>query len=280
MALQTPNYTQVPNSLFEQMGDMSEAELKVTLAVVRMTIGYHQERKRMSLSYLEQATGLSRSAANAGIKAALERGTVKRIPYKNSFEYLPNFANEDAKQSTKATDNGSKKLPKSVAKNYSNKETSKETNKNNGDNSQKSVTRQHSKEYMNSLFNEICRCFFSVDPLRLPKRFPGGRVGDIQKLLMNLYEDMMGEDLPPHEIVSFRKWVEKKLGACSLRSLPKMGEYFTAYLQERLAAKDSQIQIQAPVIHPVTLTDAQRKEQAAKLAAEAARLQDRANVTA
>src|SRR3990167_3655585 len=44
MPFESPNHTQTPNDLFESlMQQMTEAELKVTLAVIRGTLGYHRD---------------------------------------------------------------------------------------------------------------------------------------------------------------------------------------------------------------------------------------------
>jgi hypothetical protein len=75
-----PNYTQAPNVLLDELlpeiGTL--AELKVTLVVVRHTIGWHEDERKLSLSELEERTGLSRRSVIDGIKAGLERGTIER----------------------------------------------------------------------------------------------------------------------------------------------------------------------------------------------------------
>lgn len=59
--IEKPNYTQTPNILFDEiMRDLNGAELKVMLAVIRKTFGWHKERDRISLTQLEEMTGLSR----------------------------------------------------------------------------------------------------------------------------------------------------------------------------------------------------------------------------
>lgn len=76
--LETPNYTQVPNVLFEHIADMTETELKCTLAIIRQIIGYHKDKpEAVSYSQLEEMTGLSRQGVTDGVKASLERGYVK-----------------------------------------------------------------------------------------------------------------------------------------------------------------------------------------------------------
>lgn len=75
-----PNYTQTPNILFDVlMADMGEAELKVVLAIVRQTLGYHKKRDPISLSQLQKLTGLSRTACSNGADYAIKRGIVARV---------------------------------------------------------------------------------------------------------------------------------------------------------------------------------------------------------
>ena len=77
---QSPNYTQVPNDLFDiHMRDMENSELKVTLAIVRQTIGYHRDEVKFSIPKLMEMTGLSRNAVKAGAEAAEKRGTLERL---------------------------------------------------------------------------------------------------------------------------------------------------------------------------------------------------------
>jgi len=84
MGFQGPNYTQVPNALLGQitgdgdtpglMAEMGMAELKVTLALCRLTFGFHQNGTWASLTRLQELTGLSRQSAHDGAEAAVERG--------------------------------------------------------------------------------------------------------------------------------------------------------------------------------------------------------------
>ena len=89
MTTPPPNYTQIPNALLGDikrgnqvepglMASLEGSELKVYLAVCRMTIGYHQESRRASFSMLEQLTGLSRPAVNKAAKELEKRGLIER----------------------------------------------------------------------------------------------------------------------------------------------------------------------------------------------------------
>lgn len=103
--LETPNYTQVPNALLDNMAAMTDTELRCTLALVRKVIGYHKDTPEpASYTQLMKLTGLSRQGVADGIKAAIERGTV-RIAAKGKRGanlYTLNFAD----QSTQLTSQG------------------------------------------------------------------------------------------------------------------------------------------------------------------------------
>lgn len=78
IGLEKPNYTQVPNVLFEHLADMTAAELKCTLAIVRKIVGFHKDGPEpVSYSQLQRMTGLSRQGVADGVKASLDRGYVK-----------------------------------------------------------------------------------------------------------------------------------------------------------------------------------------------------------
>jgi hypothetical protein len=71
-------YTQVPNFIFDSMGKMAEAELKVILCLTRLTCGYHRPSVECSLSAFQKASSLSRQGVINGITAGMERGVIKR----------------------------------------------------------------------------------------------------------------------------------------------------------------------------------------------------------
>ena len=77
---QSPNYTQTPNDLFDNfISEMGEAELKVILAIIRGTFGYHRNEFVLSIRKIAKMTGLSINGVRAGAKAAEERGLIERV---------------------------------------------------------------------------------------------------------------------------------------------------------------------------------------------------------
>ncbi len=76
---QSPNHTQVPNDLFDQyLSEMEKSELKVVLAVIRHTLGFHRRKTRISVRDLMDSTGLASRSIQDGAKVAEERGLLKR----------------------------------------------------------------------------------------------------------------------------------------------------------------------------------------------------------
>lgn len=84
-----PNHTQTPNSFFDAI--MKEidtmAELKVTLAIIRQTIGWHRKRVRFGVGKIERLTGLARNSVISGAEAAEARGTIRRIETEGEAEW-------------------------------------------------------------------------------------------------------------------------------------------------------------------------------------------------
>ena len=61
MGFTPPNYTQTPNEIFDELlKTLGFAELKVLMVIIRKTFGWHKVRDRISLTQLENHTGLKR----------------------------------------------------------------------------------------------------------------------------------------------------------------------------------------------------------------------------
>jgi hypothetical protein len=85
----SPNYTMVPDELFdEQLPDLSGAELKVLLYIIRRTFGFKKDSDNISLNQLlhgittragerlDRGTGLSRSTLVAALKGLAEKNLI------------------------------------------------------------------------------------------------------------------------------------------------------------------------------------------------------------
>ena len=74
---ESPRYTQVPNDLLdEHLRELGHAELKVLLVIFRRVVGYHLERRPISLTELQRAAGLSRSAVNRAVQSLEDGGYI------------------------------------------------------------------------------------------------------------------------------------------------------------------------------------------------------------
>jgi len=91
-------YTQVPNSLFEVMGDMDECELKVVLYICRYTFGYHRDTVKISTRKMADAIGMNTASVAKGAEAAERRGLIERInDGQNTTEWRALVAESDSK---------------------------------------------------------------------------------------------------------------------------------------------------------------------------------------
>jgi DNA replication protein DnaD len=109
-----PNYTQAPNVFFDEMMPEIDtlSELKVVLAIIRQTFGWHKNEDELSLSRLEDLTGLSRPSVIVGTEAALNRGVIQRRAQGNSFVY--SLVVKDVDQLSPLTSDSKDALPEVV----------------------------------------------------------------------------------------------------------------------------------------------------------------------
>jgi phage replication O-like protein O len=90
----SPNYTQTPNDLFDELlPELSESELKVLLYVIRRTFGFGKEYDAISINQLaegittrdgrqlDRGTGLSRTSVKKATASLVEKGvlTVRKV---------------------------------------------------------------------------------------------------------------------------------------------------------------------------------------------------------
>ena len=76
---QSPNYTQTPNDLFDELlPSLGLAELKVVLCVVRHTFGYHTDEVKLSIREIARFTGLTAKSVMDGAEQAEAHGLIER----------------------------------------------------------------------------------------------------------------------------------------------------------------------------------------------------------
>ena len=77
MKVHAPNYSPTPNDLFDHwLPHLNESELKVILVIIRKTFGWHKIRDRISISQLQQFTGLSETSILSAIKSLISKGLI------------------------------------------------------------------------------------------------------------------------------------------------------------------------------------------------------------
>lgn len=74
-----PNFTQVPNLILDEMGNLSESELRVCILIARQTFGWHREKATLSIGFIEKATGLSRQSVITATKTLIQKGWVEKF---------------------------------------------------------------------------------------------------------------------------------------------------------------------------------------------------------
>src|SRR5215218_8371753 len=86
----SPNYTQVPDELFDVLlPQLADNELRVLLYIIRRTFGFKRERDAIALSQmvsgivtsdgrrLDSGTGLAKATVARGLKGLREKGIIE-----------------------------------------------------------------------------------------------------------------------------------------------------------------------------------------------------------
>jgi len=76
---ESPNYTQVPNDLFDRLGEFEKADLKVLLAVIRATFGYHRDRAKITTREMATITRLSVASIQPAAEKLEKMGLIEQI---------------------------------------------------------------------------------------------------------------------------------------------------------------------------------------------------------
>ena len=79
MKFEKQTYTQTPNSLFVEMKDMDECELKVVMLICRYTFGYHRDEVKLSTRRIADEIGMNTASVQKGADKAIERGLIEKV---------------------------------------------------------------------------------------------------------------------------------------------------------------------------------------------------------
>ena len=119
MALPKLNFTAVPNIIFDEyQKHLSGGEFKTLCTICRKTIGWHKEADSISISQLQDLTGMSRPSIVAHIKKLEEAKLIvvdkkrgKGNTYTLAFEESKNFTSEATNWLNNLTSTSKKTLP-------------------------------------------------------------------------------------------------------------------------------------------------------------------------
>ncbi len=85
MGFNPPNYTQIPNEIFDYwMEKLTPAEFKVLLCICRKTFGWQKRYDCISLKQITSLTGLSKMGIIKNIDRLMELGLITKIKSKSS----------------------------------------------------------------------------------------------------------------------------------------------------------------------------------------------------
>ncbi len=113
----SPNYTQIYNGFLDDMAkEMPEGELRVMLCMFRYTIGYHRTSHHLSVTFIQNYTGMGRPAVIRSLKALQDKGLIEHIgEHGQSYIYKLNIiADDDSSSLKEPSDNSSGSLKKPV----------------------------------------------------------------------------------------------------------------------------------------------------------------------
>lgn len=80
MAIDKPNYTQIPNIFIDYwMSKLSPPASMIFLVICRKTIGWSKDHDQISLSQMEKITGLSTNTVRNGIQTLIESDLITQI---------------------------------------------------------------------------------------------------------------------------------------------------------------------------------------------------------
>lgn len=111
--VEKPNYTQIPNVILDNMASMTSAEFSVVMAICRQTFGWHKKSEKLSVTQIEQLTGLSAPTVRDGIAAALKDGWITRRPAGQTYVYRVHIHEVDGKKLSNVHEVDGKKLDQS-----------------------------------------------------------------------------------------------------------------------------------------------------------------------
>jgi len=86
-----PNYTQIPNIIFDYwMAVLSQSEFKILMCVCRKTFGWHKTSDHISRNQLVKMTGMSANTVQTAIEKLESIGLLFKTQSQNEYGHQPN----------------------------------------------------------------------------------------------------------------------------------------------------------------------------------------------
>lgn len=117
-------HTAIPNYILDNMAQMGGSVFSVVCYVARKTIGWGKEWDRISISQIEDGTGMTRPTVVKALGSAIADGWIERRSVGNSYQYcvrngkeiLPICKEEEPETVKNLYQSGKEILPKTVKK--------------------------------------------------------------------------------------------------------------------------------------------------------------------
>lgn len=89
--IQPPNYTQIPNVIFDHwMAIVSPGAFKVLICMCRKIFGWHKTSDTISKNQIMKVTGLSKNSVQTAVEELESHGLVRKYQHKNEYGHQPN----------------------------------------------------------------------------------------------------------------------------------------------------------------------------------------------
>jgi len=113
MSIEAPNFTQIPNVVFDYwMKKLSPAEFKVLLSICRKIFGWRKKEDKISNAQIEELTGLTRKAITQAVEKLIHHDLIIKIKTRNEHggdganEYRISIKNENSNKDLGVTPEG------------------------------------------------------------------------------------------------------------------------------------------------------------------------------
>jgi len=126
------NHTQVPNGFIEgDMSTLSGSAVKCFIAICRKTIGWHKESDYISISQMQELTGISNTSVIKAVRALEDSGMITKERSRGMNKYTVNYEETSQGENVQSEESSQGRVKKvhsqSEEKSYTKETQPKET---------------------------------------------------------------------------------------------------------------------------------------------------------